>query len=288
MSTPALPLTIQSLAAAELSLPLGWAGVEGWNPGVHDALAFDAADPGGFLVGKLPDGRPATVISAVRVGADFGFLGFYITAPEYRGLGYGSRIWKAALDRLDGRTVGLDGVVAQQANYAKSGFVPAHRNLRYGGWAPATPVPARRDSGVTDARYVPFAELVAFDALHFGWPRREFLRAWIALPESQSRVVVRDGRVVGFGTIRRCQVGYKIGPLFAFDETIADTIFSELAGFAPGAPVFLDSPEPNAAAALLARRHGLEPMFETARMYRGPASVLPLGRIYGITSFELG
>jgi hypothetical protein len=47
-------------------------------------------------------------------------------------------------------------------------------------------------------------------------------------------------------------------------------------------------PEPNAGAIALADRHGLKPSFEVARMYRGPAPDLPLERIFGITTFELG
>ncbi len=288
MSSPVQPLTIRSLSASELSLPIDWATAEGWNPGMHDAIAFDAADTGAFLVGELPSGEPVTIASAVRTGANFGFLGFYITAKKYRGLGYGRQIWTAALDRLAGRTFGLDGVVAQQVNYAKSGFVLAHRNLRYGGLAPAAPVPPAPAAGLVEASTVPFADLVAFDALHFGRPRPEFLRAWIALPESRALVLMRDGRVKGFGAVRRCHTGCKIGPLFAPDETAAETLFSALAGFAPGELLFLDPPEPNAAAVALARRHGLTRVFETARMYRGPAPVLPLTQIYGITSFELG
>jgi hypothetical protein len=42
------------------------------------------------------------------------------------------------------------------------------------------------------------------------------------------------------------------------------------------------------AARALFERYGLKPVFETARMYRGPVPVLPLDRIYGITTFELG
>ena len=292
MPSPVQPLTIRSLTPSELSLPIAWATAEGWNPGLHDATAFNAADPGGFLVGELPSGEPVTIISSVRAGSDFGFLGFYITAPAYRGLGYGRQIWAAALARLAGRTSGLDGVVAQQANYAKSGFVLAHRNLRYGGLAPtsATVAPASLspNAGLVDARTVPFADLVAFDAVHFGQPRPEFLRAWITLPESRALVSVRDGQIKGFGMIRRCQTGCKIGPLFAFNEAAAETLFTALAGFCPGEMLFLDPPEPNTAAVALARRHGLTPVFETARMYCGPAPVLPLDRIYSITSFELG
>jgi hypothetical protein len=52
-------------------------------------------------------------------------------------------------------------------------------------------------------------------------------------------------------------------------------------------PVILDVPEPNEAAMRLAERLGLAQVFETARMYAGPAPALDLNRIYGIPSFEL-
>ena len=55
-----------------------------------------------------------------------------------------------------------------------------------------------------------------------------------------------------------------------------------------GGEVFLDVPEPNRDAVALAKARGLAPVFETARMYRGVAPALPLSRIYGITTFELG
>jgi hypothetical protein len=38
----------------------------------------------------------------------------------------------------------------------------------------------------------------------------------------------------------------------------------------------------------LARGAGMTPVFETARMYRGGDPGLPLDRVFGITSFELG
>ncbi|MCL6608581.1 MAG: hypothetical protein K6T74_10865 [Geminicoccaceae bacterium] len=38
----------------------------------------------------------------------------------------------------------------------------------------------------------------------------------------------------------------------------------------------------------LAHRHGLEPVFETARMYTEGDPGLPLARIWSITTFQLG
>jgi ribosomal protein S18 acetylase RimI-like enzyme len=99
-----------------MDIAIDWAAAEGWNPGLYDADCFRAADPDGFLVGLLGD-EPVATISVVKYGDSFGFLGFYIVKPAYRGQGYGRQIWDAGLAYLKGRTVGLDGVLAQQGNY---------------------------------------------------------------------------------------------------------------------------------------------------------------------------
>ena len=48
------------------------------------------------------------------------------------------------------------------------------------------------------------------------------------------------------------------------------------------------SAEKYAAALDLVQRHRMTKGFETARMYTGIAPQLPLKRLYGVTSFELG
>jgi hypothetical protein len=94
--------------------------------------------------------------------------------------------------------------------------------------------------------------------------------------------------VRGYGVMPRCRTGFKVGPLFAETKEGAEALFRSLAAEAGSEPVFLDLPEPNPAARALAIRHGLAPVFETARMYRGADPQLPLSRIFGITTFELG
>lgn len=166
---------IRSMAREEMGIALDWAAAEGWNPGLHDAPCFHAADPGGFLVGLL-DGEPVATISVVRYGTDSGFLGF-----------------------------------------------------------------------------------------------------------------VEGGALKGYGLLRPCREGYKLGPLFADDPEIADRLFTALAASAEeGATIALDTPEINPQALELAQRHGMTAVFETARMYTGPAPELPLSRFYGVTSYELG
>ena len=92
----------------------------------------------------------------------------------------------------------------------------------------------------------------------------------------------------GYGVLRACREGFKIGPLFADDEETAERLFAGLIARAPGARVFLDTPEANPAAVALAARHAMAPAFETARMYRNGAPRMRLDRCFGVTTFELG
>ena len=55
-----------------------------------------------------------------------------------------------------------------------------------------------------------------------------------------------------------------------------------------GSTLYIDTPEPNITAQRLADNLDLKPVFETARMYSGPAPVISRRGVYGITSFELG
>lgn len=281
---PDAPFTIRAMRPEEIALAVDWAAAEGWNPGPADAACFATADRQGFLIGEL-DGAPAATISVIDYDARFAFLGFYIVRPDLRGRGLGWRIWQAGIAHAGARTIGLDGVVAQQDNYRKSGFQLAYNNIRYGG-VPAglAPAPAVATLPLTD---VPFALLAADDATIFPADRPAFLRAWISAPGHVGRAVLRDGRFAGWGVIRPCRRGRKIGPLIADDRAAAEALFTALVG-AQGGDVFLDVPQPNAPAVALAEAHGLKPVFETARMYTGPIRPLALHRVFGVTTFELG
>lgn len=56
----------------------------------------------------------------------------------------------------------------------------------------------------------------------------------------------------------------------------------------PSEPFFLDTPEVNREATVLAERQGMKIVFETARMYRGINPDMPINRLFGVTSFEIG
>jgi ribosomal protein S18 acetylase RimI-like enzyme len=275
----------RTMSCDELALAIDWAADEGWNPGLHDAASFFAADPQGFFVGTL-GGQPVASVSVVKYEPGFAFLGLYMVRPEWRGRGLGWALWQHGMASAAGRQVGLDGVVGQQSNYRKSGFELAWRNQRHegrgGGRAPA-------DARLVDLARAPLEAVCAYDRACFPAERSAFLGAWLAQPDAAARGWIEEGRLQGYGVIRRCRTGWKIGPLFADGERIAECLFLALCAQA-GAddPVFLDLPESNVAAVALAQRHHMRTVFETARMYTGRPPAVDMHRLYGIATFELG
>ena len=276
-------MNIRTMRPEEIAIAVDWAAAEGWNPGHADTACFATVDGQGFLIGEI-DGAPAATISCVNYDDNFAFLGFYIVRADLRGRGHGLAIWNAAIAHAGRRVIGLDGVVAQQANYARSGFAFAYPNVRYGGAA----TPGAANAGIVALADVPFAAIAADDATLFPAPRAAFLRTWIDAPGHVGRALMRDGGLAAWGVIRPCRTGRKIGPLVADDRTAAEAVLAALLAEAGGGEVFVDVPAVNREAVALARDLGLEPVFETARMYTGPIAPVRIERVFGVTSFELG
>ncbi len=276
--------TIRKALPKELAIFLDWAEEEGWNPGLHDARPFLFTDPEGFLVGEL-DGEVIAVKSAVRYNDEFGFMGFYIVKPEFRGKGYGYQIWKAGFDRLKDIPSGMDGVVAQQHNYVKSGYEFAYRQIRF----EASDIIPRKSFELTAVTEADLCNILDYDKTIFPAKRGAFIKEWIAMNDSYSLKAGDGVNLKGYGTIRLCRNGgFKVGPLFADDTETARTIFLQLVDYAEGKPVYLDVPEVNSAAMQLARSLGMQYVFETARMYNGWNPDRRREKVYGVTTFELG
>lgn len=276
---------IRPATREELDIAIEWAAKEGWNPGLHDGDSFYATDPNGFLLGFL-EGEPIASISSVAYDGTFGFLGFYIVKPEYRDKGYGIQIWNEAIKHLPTQNISLDGVLAQQENYKKSGFKLAYRNIRYEGVGTNDKVD---DPNILPISQVPFEQLLEYDKLVFPTERAVFLKEWVKQPESLAIAYMEDKKLLGYGMVRKCRTGFKVGPLFADNENIADILFQRMRSFiGAGAQIFLDTPEVNKQAVALAEKYGMKPMFETARMYTKDEPKVQLQKIFGVTTFELG
>ena len=274
------PMTVRELD----EVAIAWMRDAGWNPGLHDAETFHVADPDGFLVGLL-DGEPIACLSAVAYGNHFGFFGCYIVRGDHRGKGYGMALHEAGRARLAGRLQGGDGVLENVARYEQIGRRFAYRNARFEG----TAAPSIRAPGVAPRCDGDWPELLALDAACFPAPRERFLRAFLTQPDATALVHRTEGLLDGFGLIRRCGTGWKVGPLFATSAVTASALYDGLTGsIPPGDSFYLDIPEPNEAARSLVARHGLREVFATARMYTGEPPSLRLDWVFGVTTFELG
>ncbi len=278
--------SIRTMTENDLLIAIEWAAAEGWNPGLHDAESFYSTDPEGFFVGEL-DGVPIATISAVKYGDQYGFVGFYIVKPGYRGKGYGIQIWNTAMDYLAGRNIGLDGVLEQQENYTKFGFKLAYSNIRYEGTNENETLSQHHN--VIDLASVPFKDVLSYDRVFFPEDRTVFLKSWLEQPEHSALAVVDGKQLKGYGVIRQCRSGYKVGPLFADTPELAESLFIALKSkIEPSAKVYLDVPELNSDALELVDKYNMKPAFETARMYTKESPKIPIQKLYGVTSFELG
>ena len=288
-----MPMTDQSTAAPkgdiwfrvasveDIALMLTWAAAEGWNPGLDDAAIFHAADPEGFFL-ALDGDQPVAAISVVNHDGSNAFLGLYLCRPAWRGRGIGYALWKHALTHAAGRSVGLDGVEAQQANYARSGFVRIGATRRWEGRLDPQSSPHVRPVEEAD-----WPRLIDLDRAANGVDRPAFLRAWIQPTEHRRTVVLERPGAFGFATIRRCGSGGKIGPILAPDAGAAMDLARAAVAELPLAQVAIDLPEANAALADDLVSRGFANSFTTARMVRGPAPATGPS-LQAIATMELG
>ncbi|MCQ1574367.1 GNAT family N-acetyltransferase [Neorhizobium galegae] len=273
--------SICALSSSEVEQLVDWARIEGWNPGLADAPALQAADPQGFI-GCFVDGRMAAGISAVRYGADFGFIGLYIANPDFRGKGFGRMVWDAGMAHLDGRTIGLDGVPEQQANYRSMSFEPLYETFRWSG-----SLAASRDADVIAITDDLVPTILGYDRAFFPAERDTFLTAWLKPPRA-AKVIIRDGNVCGYAVCRKCHDGYKVGPLFAQTAADAQKLLSACAAEIGNETMHVDVPALQAEFSAYLETRRFVKGFTTARMYRGPAPAVRMPGVFGITTLELG
>jgi ribosomal protein S18 acetylase RimI-like enzyme len=279
---------IRRMTRDELDTLVEWAAGEGWNPGLDDADVFWNTDPDGFVAAEI-GGELVGGGSVVAYDKRYGFMGFFIMRPDCRRRGLGDRLWnerkRRLLARLDaGASIAMDGVFNMQEYYARGGFRFVCRDLRFEGRGMKSPQP----EGIVEASSLPFERIDAYDRRHFPAPRSGFLRSWIQRPGGHALAVVGDDAIRGYGVMRPCRTGHKIGPLFAANASMAEQLLTAFGSRVPGEPIFLDVPEINRDALGLVAHHGMKEVFGCARMVLGPIPKLPDDEIFGVTTFELG
>src|SRR5204862_1436993 len=119
---------------------------------------------------------------------------------------------------------------------------------------------------VIEASILPFERIDAYDRRHFPAPRSRFLQEWIHRPGGHALAVVDGGEIRGYAVMRPCRTGYKIGPLFAANPGVAESLLVAVASRVPREPIFLDVPENSGNALALVARYGVREGLGCARL----------------------
>ncbi len=283
-------IQVRTMAKPDLELVMGWAAKEGWNPGLFEVEALYAADPKGFNLLEV-DNKPVASLASVRYSSQFAFLGLYIVQPQYRKQGYGKLLWDIVMGNLnDCSTIGLNGVKEQIDQYEREGFKPAFTNTRWrGNIQGVKPSSTGANASLTIVKPRFLAPLTNYNVRLFPAPRAPFLAKWLNMPHSHVLAAVDKGEICGYGVISKTTDGYKIAPLLANNQAIAEQLYLALCQcIGEQGSVYIDTPNNNPEAVNLMQQLGLEGTFDSFRMYKGKVQPVDDSKWFGLNSLEIG
>ncbi len=284
-------ITVRVMTKNDLQIVRGWAVKEGWNPGKYEVDPLYAADPSGYKLLEI-DGEPVASLASVKHSQNLAFLGLYIVKPEFRGKGYGKLLWDVTMGTLTScETIGLNGVLDQVENYRKSGFTPLNFNTRWRGASlfPLGKTTFAKDICLKKKDDFSLTQLIDYDAKIFSTSRAAFLAKWLDMPDSHVLAAIDGGVLRGYGVVSALEEGYKIAPLFADNEAIAEKIYGGLCHCVGDKKlIYFDTTEANPLAIAFAKRFGLEKKFDTLRMYKGQTPQTQDSKMFGLATLEIG
>jgi len=238
-----------------------------WNQTPADWRRFIELQPDGCFVASL-DGRQVGCGSTCILG-DSGWIAMILVDPEARGQGVGTAIMRGALDFLAQKQVPtprLDATPMGQPLYEKLGFHAEYKVARLGGCLKAgQEAPDVRKPTPDDLEAI-----VALDRFATGTDRSRLLaRLLDEFPDTSLVAEREDGALDGFVFWRPGTKAWQIGPCIASSDEAGTKMFNEVFRRHAGESVFMDVPYDNAPAMRMARKHGLEPLRDFMRMYKG-------------------
>lgn len=281
-------LVFQKLDVEGVKTLVKWAEEEGWNPGPHDADVYYATDPEGYF-GYYLDGELIAGGAIVSYEGKFGFMGLFIVKPEFRGKEIGRKLWYQRRDTLlsrliPGASIGMDGVIAMQPFYNKGGFEIAFRDERYERIGEKFEI----NGNISPIIDTDMNAILEYDKQCFGFSRPQFMKPWLNLPGNKTFKYTEEEKLKGFAVVRKANKGYKVCPLFADNEVIAEELYKACLNSVSGELLYLDIPVNNNKAVELIMKFNAGYVFECARMYYGNPPEVAAEKIFSLTTFEIG
>jgi len=273
---------------------------EGWRPGLKDAECFMACDPTAGFVGEL-NGKPIGCVTMAKYGDRFAFAGCYIVSKECRGKGYGRKIRKAIFARVKPpRSIGIiSGLPQAEEMNKREGFHSQFYGALFLFNIPTTiayfsETSIRSPVKIKGVEEVNLQALFMYDTTVFGFERHAFLSKWLRMTGSHARVAIdSEGSIVGYTVARPTFIkeSYKIGPLFADSEEIAEkllkAVFEELLRQEEPAPVVCIDAPTEKATKLCERLQGKR-SFELVYMVMDDLPDACFDKWFGYTTVQFG
>jgi len=196
-------------------------------------MAIPAETPQGEAYDQ--GGPPQGCVTVYRFANSTGWLSFFVVTAPYRGLSLGRHLFHAGMEYFRQHKtayIGLDSVAEQRATYQRRGFIETdlvaicERDNAQD--IPLLPDLSQEEIMVDLATFGDWEKLAKSDLAHCGLDRN---RLWTteALFHRQdvTGFVVTDqnrGTLKGWILVRKCELGYRFGPLYAERTDLASQL----------------------------------------------------------------
>jgi [ribosomal protein S18]-alanine N-acetyltransferase len=290
-------LIIRPARASDIPEIVRWARSEEFSPGFGDVDIYRNTDKQGVWVGWV-DSTPVGCIAGIKYNNIYGFIGLYIVRPEYRGQGYGHRLWEQALRHLqDVKCVGLEAASHLITNYAEWGFKTSSQTIRWQLFNSEDGLSSQaalnpQDLKVVSGPDIPLEAIKKYDSEREFTARPHFLSQWLKHPSGKVIALIdKYNHCHGFARIRPCLLpageGWRIGPILADSPVLAKALILNLLIEHKGV-ILIDSPQRNDNSQSLLSSLGFREISATTRMYKGSHKVVLTKDVYGLACLELG
>ncbi|MHB8523208.1 MAG: GNAT family N-acetyltransferase [Limisphaerales bacterium] len=245
----------------------------GWNQTPEKWRCLLRVEPQGCFVAEH-NGEVIGTVTATTYGQALAWIGMMLVHPAHQRRGIGTRLIRQVLEYLQHRAIAcikLDATPLGQPVYEKVGFVAESTLTRYQRLAGSE----RRTPGNADTRDLSDADWEAVERLDtpaFGACRLRLLRSLATLSRA-ALVWPAQGRVLGWGVLRRGANADHLGPLVCGSAEGSRSLVAALLDVAGNGPVVWDVLDQNEAAKAAAGRFGFTPIRTLTRMRLGPNSV---------------
>lgn len=205
-------------SADEVNQAMKWATEEGWNVGKHDGQTYYEAFKEGCKLLMLDDKTPIGAIFLAAYGKNFVFIGLYILEKNYRGNGLGKVLWQHAMKEIESFNAALYAVPEQIDRYKKSGFNFSYNVNRWNIKTKGSKQLDIKDENTTQIDSKDenlLTQISEYDARMFPKPRFNLIKLLLKANATIGFVIRNKQQIEGYGIIRECQRGYRLGPLYA-------------------------------------------------------------------------